>query len=403
MIKPKTKAFWKTTLALIIGSIVVFGNVYVTQPILPVLTEEFQISSLMASMSVSLVIFSLGLSLIVYGPLSDSFGRRGIMYVSMFLASVLTILMAYVTKYEWLLVLRMLQGVCLAGIPSIAMAYIGEEYEKKAIPLAIGLYIGGNTIGGMGGRVISGFLTDQYNWRVTLLVLGCISFLCFILFVLLLKPSEHFVAKKLDWKLALRDYKSHLHNKTLLFAFLIGGLHFLIFVGQFNYLTYFLSDEPYSLSTTLIGLLFLTYLAGTISSSLAGKMADRLPLTTCILLGILIMFVGLLFTLFHHILLIIAGVLLFCFGFFLAHSISASWVSKYASFAKASASGLYLIIYYIGGSIGPFYLDPFWSNISWPGVVIGCSCILVATGFLSFKLKLIETPVVYLQEKKSTS
>jgi YNFM family putative membrane transporter len=404
MIKAQTKAYWKTTIALMLGSVVVFANVYVTQSILPVLTSEFHISPLMASMSVSLLILTLGISLFFYGPFSDSYGRRGIMFACMLLGSTLTILMSFVPNYEMLLLFRVFQGVLLAGIPSIAIAYIGEEYHKKSIPLAIGLFISGNTIGGMGGRVLSGFLTDLYNWRMSFLIIGILSVICFIVFALLLKPSDHFVPKRLDWKLALRDYKGHTVNRTLLFAFLIGGLHFMIFIGSFNYLTYLLSDEPYLLSTSLIGMLFLTYLAGTISSPLGGKMTAFLSLSTCIGLGIIVMFTGLVITLFQHLFLIIIGIILMCFGFFLAHSIASSWVSKYSTYAKASASGLYLISYYVGGSLGPLYLDPFWSEWGWFGIVMGASFILCITTYFTSKLKQIEQQAeVYFEEKRSFS
>ncbi|TLS36582.1 MFS transporter [Pseudalkalibacillus caeni] len=390
MIEARTKTFWKTTIALSIGSLLIFANVYFTQPILPVLTKEFHISPLMSSMSVSLVILALGISLFFYGPLSDSVGRRGIMIVTMALATVATFLAAFAPNYETLIVIRIIQGICLAGLPSLAVAYIGEEYAPTALAVAIGIYISGNTIGGMFGRMLSGILTDLYNWRLAFIVMGCISLVLFVLFILLLRPSEHFTPKTFNWKKALNDYKGHLLNPELRLAYLVGGLHFFIFVGHFNYVTYLLSNEPYNLPTSLIGVLFLTYIAGTISSPIAGKLSNRLAQSTCIKIGISVMVAGFLVTLIPSVFAIIAGLLLNCFGFFFSHSIASSWVSGRAEYSKASASGLYLISYYIGGSLGPFYLDPFWNLWSWDGVVIGCLLVLGATTYLAFEMKKLE-------------
>ncbi|UFT98745.1 MFS transporter [Radiobacillus kanasensis] len=390
MIEASTRSFWKTTIALCIGSLIIFANVYFTQPILPVLSEEFNLSPLLASMSVSLVILALGISLVFYGPISDSIGRRGIMIMSIALSTVLTFSIAFSTSYEWFLTLRVVQGISLAGLPALAVAYIGEEYSPRALTLAIGIYISGNTIGGMFGRLLSGTMTDWFGWRSAFLTMSVVSLVLFLLFIVLLKPSQHFQPKPFRWKEALHDYKGHLQNKYLWLAYLIGGLHFFIFVGHFNYVTYLLSGPPFHLSSSWIGALFLTYIAGTISSPVAGKLAERFHRTMCIKIGILIMMVGFLTTLIPHISTIIIGLLFNCFGFFFAHSIASSWVNEKAAYAKASASGLYLISYYIGGSLGPLYLEPFWAVGKWFGVVLGCLIVLGVTSLCAWKLSKLE-------------
>ncbi len=403
MIEVQTKEFWKTTIALSIGSLLIFANVYFTQPILPVLSAEFNVSSLAANMSVSLVILALGLALIFYGPFSDSVGRRGIMIVTMALATITTFLAAFAPTFESLIAIRVLQGVFLAGLPSLAVAYIGEEYSAKALSLAIGIYISGNTIGGMFGRAFSGILTDLVNWRFAFIAMGCVSLVCLLIFIWLLRPSTNFVPKKFNWKGTLTDYRAHLANNELRYAYLVGGLHFMIFVGHFSYVTFLLSSPPYLLPPSIIGLLFLTYLAGTISSPLSGKLAARWPKSVCIEVGIIIMVIGFLLTLQGSITAIIIGLLLNCFGFFFAHSTASSWVSSRAKSAKASAAGLYLIFYYIGGSLGPFYLEPFWNLFHWQGIVFGSILILVLTLFLGLKMKQIESLQIPDQLKKAKS
>lgn len=398
MIEQGTKVFWKTTIALSIGSLLVFANVYFTQPILPVFTKEFGISPLLSSMSISLVILSLGISLLFYGPISDSYGRRGIMIVTMAVATLATFLIVFTSSYTSLLIIRVVQGIFLAGLPSLAFAYIGEEYSAKALPLAIGIYISGNTIGGMTGRILSGFITDLLNWRWAFFILGIVSLVCLLIFVLLLRPSQHFEKKPFDLKKGFSSYKIHLKNPVLCYAYLVGGLHFLLFVGQFTYITYLLSNKPYLLSPTIIGLLFLTYLAGTFSSPLAGKVSGRISRAKCIGIGIFIMVIGFFITLIPSIWTILLGLIFICFGFFFSHSVASSWVSYFATYAKASASGLYLISYYIGGSLGPIYLDKFWHKLGWPGIVIGCMLILGLTSFFTRKMSKLEKSTLMHKE-----
>ncbi|PMX98412.1 MFS transporter, partial [Pseudomonas sp. MPR-R5A] len=79
--------------------------------------------------------------------LSESLGRKKIMVISMFISSVLCILTALSPNFHFLLLLRTMVGVSLAGLPSIAMAYLGEEVDPKSLGKAMGLYISGNAMG----------------------------------------------------------------------------------------------------------------------------------------------------------------------------------------------------------------------------------------------------------------
>ncbi|MBB5172309.1 MFS transporter [Texcoconibacillus texcoconensis] len=390
MIELKTKAFWRATIALGIASFFIFANIYFPQPLLPVFTDEFDVSPVVSSLSISLALFTLGVCFFIYSALSDAIGRKKIMMVTMGLGTITTFAIAFSPNYETLIVLRVLQAAFLAGIPTIAMAYIGEEFSVRALTLAIGIHISANTVGGMSGRLVSGFVNDLVDWRFAFIVMGVISLVCLIVFAFLLPTSRQFQAQPFHLKGAINGYKEHLKNPTLLYAYAIGGLHFFIFVGLFNFVTYLLSDEPFYLSTTILGLIFLTYIAGTISSTLAGKVSARIKSSTCVAIGIVIMVVAMMLTLVESVLVIFVGLLLLCFGFFFAHSVASSWVSRRAEFAKASASGLYLTSYYFGGSLGSVYLGFFWNGWHWPGVVVGALLVLVVTTSCMLGMKRIE-------------
>ncbi|MCG7948594.1 MAG: MFS transporter, partial [Candidatus Thiodiazotropha taylori] len=149
MIQTHSKAFWRATLALCIGSVMVFSNLYITQPLLPQLVEVFDIDSLEATLSVSVATLCLGGALLLLGPLSDAYGRRVVIHTTLLLLCLTTFATAFVSDYHTLLVLRGLQGVFIAGLPAAAMAYMGEEFEPQGLLLAVGLYIGANSVGGV--------------------------------------------------------------------------------------------------------------------------------------------------------------------------------------------------------------------------------------------------------------
>lgn len=390
LIEIKTKQFWQASIALGVASFVAFANLYFTQPILPIISEEFSVSPLVSSLTVSMSLLTVAIFFFLYSAISDAKGRKNIITIACIMLLITTFAIAFVQSFHAFLLLRILQGAFIAGIPTIAIAYIGEEFSPRALSVAIGIYISMNSLGGMGGRVLSGIVTDLFHWRIAFIVIGLISFVFFILFFKLLPPSQYFKTRKFKRDKALKDYLAHLKNRQLRLAFYVGGLHFFIFVGLYNYVTYLLIDAPYSLPTAIIGVLFLSYLPGTVSSTLAGKTSAIWSQTMTVGIGIALMVIGTVTMLISHLFAIIGGLLILSFGFFFAHSTLNAWVSKRAAFAKASASGLYLSSYYIGGSLGSFYLGFFWHYWHWIGVIIGTLLILAFTSFCLIQMIFIE-------------
>ena len=175
MIDIRSAAFWRATLALCLGSFTIFSNVYVTQPLLPTLAEHFHVSPLMAGWSFTVTTLMLGLSLLVYGPLSDAVGRRPLMIFTMGAATLVTVAICFVESFHALLILRALQGFFLGGLPAIAIAYMGDEFTKRALVIAVGYYISGNSLGGIGGRLIGGFMGDIAGWQSAFVFIAIMS------------------------------------------------------------------------------------------------------------------------------------------------------------------------------------------------------------------------------------
>ncbi|MEO1852613.1 MFS transporter [Chromohalobacter sp.] len=379
MIEPRTRAWWRATLALCLGSFTVFINLYVAQPLLPAIRESFEVSTLAAGSAMSVSMLTLALSLLFYGPLSDAIGRAAIMRVTLVLASVCTLVMAFAPNFASLIALRALQGFLLGGLPAVAIAWMGDEFDKPALLLAVGLYISGNTLGGIGGRVIGGAVAEHWNWHASFMAIACLSLVCTSIFWRALPPARQFRPSPLRVGRAVRDMGGHLRDPRLIAAYLIGGFNFFIFINQYSYVTFRLSEAPFSLTSQWLGLIFLTYLGGTLGSALSGRVAQRLSQPVCMMLGITTLMLGSLVTLMPSLIAIIAGLTVNAVGFFLAHSMASSWVGRHAQRARGSASSLYLVFYYLGASLGGLYLEPFWARWQWGGVVAASWLVLAGT------------------------
>ena len=300
MIEPRKRAWWRATLAQCLGSFTVFINLYVAQPLLPAIRESFEVSTLAAGSAMSVSMLTLALSLLFYGPLSDAIGRAAIMRVTLVLASVCTLVMAFAPNFASLIALRALQGFLLGGLPAVAIAWMGDEFDKPALLLAVGLYISGNTLGGIGGRVIGGAVAEHWNWHASFMAIACLSLVCTSIFWRALPPARQFRPSPLRVGRAVRDMGGHLRDPRLIAAYLIGGFNFFIFINQYSYVTFRLSEAPFSLTSQWLGLIFLTYLGGTLGSALSGRVAQRLSQPVCMMLGITTLMLGSLVTRCHQ-------------------------------------------------------------------------------------------------------
>ncbi|WP_233350280.1 MFS transporter [Kushneria phosphatilytica] len=397
-IEPRTPLWWRATLALSLGSFLIFVNLYAIQPLMPRVGEELALSSLQASWLLSVSTLTLALALLIFGPLSDAIGRRALMLITMALATVCTLMISLAPGYASLLALRALQGFLLGGLPAVAVAWMGDEFTRPALTMAVGLYISGNSLGGISGRVIGGAVGGVWGWRTSFVVVGLLSIVAWLVFYWLLPRQQSFVPQSLNLKRMGGDLKGHLRNRMLLGAYLIGGLNFFIFVNLYSYITFRLSAPPFGLATQWLGLLFLTYLGGTIGSAFSGRLTGRLSQPAVMMAGIVLLMIGTLITLSSSIIFIIMGLCCNAFGFFMCHSMASSWVGRQAVGARASASSLYLMFYYLGASLGGFYLEPFWRMANWPGVVAAALIVLCITLCLAALLRRLERRQLMQQE-----
>lgn len=386
-IQKGTKAFHKANWALFLAGFITFANLYVTQPLLPTFAKEFHVSPAIASLTLSVTTFALSISMIIVGSLSEAWGRKSLMTVSIFAASIITLALAFSPNFETILVLRVIQGIVFAGLPAIAMAYLGEEMDPSSLGIAMGLYISGNSVGGLSGRVIIGTLTDLYNWQVGMVVLGVISLIISVLFIWMLPNSKHFTARPLQLKSLTTSLLQHLKDLSMLCLFGIGFVLMGSFVTLYNYIGFKLMASPYNLSATIVGWIFVIYLVGTFSSAWFGSLADQYGRQKMLLLSITIMFTGAILTLNGLLSLKILGITIFTFGFFAAHSIASGWISKRAIHDKAQASSLYLFFYYFGSSVGGTVGGVFWMHFGWGGVICMIAVFLGIACLLSFLLK----------------
>jgi len=358
----------RVTLALFSAGLATFALLYCVQPILPVLSQEFGVSPASSSISLSVATGLMALGLLFTGPLSDAIGRKNVMVTALLLASCCTLLSTQMTSWHGILIMRALIGLSLSGVAAVGMTYLSEEIHPGFVAFSMGLYISGNSIGGMSGRLLSGVITDFFDWRVAVGAIGCFALAAALMFWKILPPSRHFRPASLRPKSLFIHFRLHCRDDGLPLLFAVGFLLMGAFVTLFNYIGYRLMLSPWHLSQAVVGLLSVAYLTGTWSSPKAGALSVRYGRGPVMISFTGIMLLGLLLTLLPSLWVIFAGMLLFSAGFFGAHSVASSWIGHRAKRAKGQASSLYLFSYYVGSSVAGTLGGVFWHRYGWNGV-----------------------------------
>lgn len=354
--------------ALALAGFTCFTLLYGTQPLLPQLTAAFAISPAMASLSVSAGTAAMAFLLIPWSLVSDRYGRVALMRGCLLGAAVFAFASAFAPDYPSLLLSRVGLGVCIAGVPAAAMAYLGEELAPELRARAMGLYIAANALGGMSGRVVAAVVSEYLGWRHGLAALGVLGLLAAAGFLRLLPAGRHFVAQPLQWRPLLADVRSIYADPGLPWLFSTAFLIMGAFVGLYNYLGFRLSLDPYRLGPAAIGAIFLLYALGSLSSVLAAGAAARHGRQRVILAMSLGMAAGIGLTLLPALPLIIAGLALFTFAYFAVHALASAWVGRRAGARRGLVSALYLSSYYLGSSVIGYAAGWPWQHFGWPGV-----------------------------------
>jgi YNFM family putative membrane transporter len=312
------------------------------------------------------------------------------MVVALVVAALMTVLSAFARSYAELLAARTLLGLALGGMPAVAMAYLGEEVEPTSLGASMGLYISGNAFGGMMGRTLSAILSDFLSWRVAMAAMGVMGLLAAWEFWRSLPASRRFQPSSGGVPALLQGLRRHFGDDGLPWLFALSFLLMGCFVSAYNFIGFRLLGAPFGLRQSVVGGISLLYLLGIFSSVWAGRRADRLGRRHVLWTVMATMLAGLLLTLAHDLVLIVAGMAIFTFGFFASHSIASSWVGRRARTQQALASALYLSFYYLGSSLVGWLCGVLWQHGGWGGVVALLAALLGAALTITLRLRTLE-------------
>ncbi|MCH1920447.1 MFS transporter [Shewanella sp. A3A] len=375
--------------ALCIASLVIYINLYMMQGMLPLIAEHFAVTSARATLVLSVTSFTLALSLLIYAVVSDRIGRHRPIVISLWALALSNVPLMFISDFHTLLALRLLQGVLLASLPAIAMAYFKEQLKPQTMLTAAAVYIAANSFGGIVGRLLGGLMAQLFDWQAAMLASLLFSVICVAISHYLLPKTRDAVKRERNerrWSLKrdlaadMQGFAHHLRDSQMRLVYLIGGVTFMMMVNQYSFIQLHLMDV-FEWSRFQATLIFVCYSSGTIASYFTARWIMRYGQLPLFAISLVLMFSGSLLTLLDTQVAICAGFLLSSCGFFVTHSCCNSFVAVRATSHRAKATSLYLCCYYLGAALGGPYLMLFWHQAEWQGVILG-SMLLLAVIFL---------------------
>jgi predicted MFS family arabinose efflux permease len=348
--------------------LIAFLTLYATQPLLPLFETLFHASKSAVGWTVSASTLGVAIAAPLLGTFTERMDRKRVILVSIVLLAVPTCAAATSHSLGWLIFWRLLQGLITPGVFATTIAYITEAWPPTAVAPVMSIYVSGTALGGFSGRAVTGVMADHAGWRPSFILLGLMSIAGAALVAWLLpnRPSLHRANTRPPFRQIFLPMLARLRNPRLLTTYLVGFNVLFSLVGVFTYITFYLAAPPFSLSTAKLSLLFVVYLVGLVATPLAGALLPRVGLRAGITGSILLALAGVLLTLVHSLPVVVAGLALCCTGVFISQSCATSFLREAApESSRASAVGMYVACYYIGGTVAGVAPSLVWKLGGW--------------------------------------
>lgn len=380
---PKSKNYRRFVIAFVAAGTATFAQMYSPQGILPMIATDLNISASESSLAVGAATLGVAVGVIPWARVSDHIGRIATMKVSIVAAMLVGFLVPLSPEFGGVLALRFLEGILLAGLPAVALTTINEEISPKAIGVAAGSYIAGNTFGGLLGRLIAAPAADIGGWRFGLFAVSLLALVSTIVFLIAMPKSQGFSQKTKHARTHVsREIWSNLRTPGVAVILAQGFLLMGGFVAMYNYLAFRLENAPYFFSATLVSLLFVSYLAGTFTSRAVWRLTRTRNTTSVLVASIIVTMLGAALTLAGNVVVILIGLFVMTGGFFAAHSISSGALVGRATLGRSQAAPMYNLFYYAGSTVIGWLGGVAYVWFGWGGTVSLVIALAGASGLL---------------------
>ncbi len=355
----------KTELLIIVYTITILLSVmYATQPLQPLLASEFEVSIVKASSFTAVIMLFLAISPIFYGYILESIKAKTLLITASILLFFTNLALSFSNSYEMFLTIRTIEAIIIPAILTGAMSVLANDKNNTKVNMSI--YVASTVFGGLVGRVFSGFIAEEFGWRMVFFLLSLAQLLVlFFIQKLQLKTETNLV------KPTIKDISNILKDKRFIVLYTLMFIVFFVFAGLLNILPFRVKELIPETSETQIGLLYLGYGMGIVVSLSIHKIVNIFKKELrAIIFGITVFIISTLCFFSTNALLLFSAVFIFCVGMFTIHTLSTRIANSLRASQKALTSGMYLTFYYIGGAFGSIVPSIIYEKLGWNATIV---------------------------------
>ena len=351
-----------------------FTTVYITQPVLPVIQDEFAVDPRTASLSISMVILGIALSNLPFGIFADRYAIKPILLTGGTVVTGTSLVCAVTQSFVLLIAARFIQGLFIPSLTTCLAAYLAKNLPASRLNVVMGSYVSATVAGGMGGRLLGGWIHPPLHWRYAF-VSASVLLIAATIAACIWLPGEQ-EARRAESRQA--GFFQLLAQPSLWRVLIVAFTAYFVFSSMFNYLPFYLSRPPFSAGTEVITLMYLAYLIGIVMGPMSGRLSNRMGSGVTIVLGSVLLAAAVAATLIPSLAVIAASLVLMCASFSSMHAAAIGLLNRRLTSSQGRANSLYVLSYYLGGAAGITACGYAYDSYGWAGTVgLGTAALLL--------------------------
>ena len=260
-------------------------------PSLPGIAESFSVTPESAQRILTVYLVMVGLGQLIFGPVSDRFGRRLTLLAGLGLYLLGSVLASFAPNLEFLVLARFIQGLGASAAMVLPRVIINDTHQPRAAAASLAAVTAAMAITPMISFPLGGILFEFFGWRGSMVVAAFLGVVTIVSALFLLQETNNARQTSLRLASVAVNYLSLTKNKQFLLFAINMGFHTSIFYAFLNFLPFVFKHLGYSASEFgyFIMLLPASFIVGSLISK---KLTPILGITTMVRMGSLIIVAG---------------------------------------------------------------------------------------------------------------
>jgi len=361
-------------------------DLFATQAILPSLARAYSVSPATMSFAVNASTIGMAVAGLAIALVSPYVDRRQGIWISLVLLAIPTALLGSMPDITTFTLLRVAQGLCMSSAFTLALAYLAEQCSAQDAASAAAAYITGNVASNLLGRLMSAAVADHLGLAANFYVFAGLNLAGALLVYLSLERTSPMAAHGPAARSPFASWLEHLRNDALRVSFCIGFCILFAFIGTFTFVNFVLVRSPFTIGQMSLGFVYFVFLPSIVTTPLAGAVVRRIGTRPTFWGSLAVAGAGLPLLLSASLSSVLLGLALVGVGTFFAQATATGFVGRAATTDRASASGIYLACYFLGGLVGSAVLGQVFDRFGWTACVAGIGIALATAGLLAIRL-----------------